>query len=133
MCDFPVTELLFFTQFFPHVIHVKVKDGPVLELMLNGVCTCVCFCINGGSSSTTNFRGEMLFYGHFTLRERLFIATGYCFPKYEFYCWEEASGEQRVGMIIPVFAVSVHLRGIICPEFFAKGGTCWTTWNASVQ
>lgn len=37
------------------------------------VCACV-FVSNGGSRSTTNFGGEMVFYGHFTLRERLFIA-----------------------------------------------------------
>lgn len=57
-------------------------------------------------------------------RERLFllqqdIVSLDC----EFYCWEEASGEQRVGLIIPIFAVSLCPRGIICPGSIAKEGT----------
>lgn len=44
----------------------------------------------------------------------------------------EASGEQRVGLIISIFAVSLRPRGIICPESVAKEGTYRTMWNASV-
>lgn len=43
--------------------------------------------------------------------------------KYDFYYWRGASREQRMGVIIPVFAVRAS-KGIICPDFIAKDGTC---------
>lgn len=66
----------------------------------------------------------MLFYGHFMSRERLFLLQQDIVSlNYQFYCWEEASGEQRVELIIPIFAISLCPRGIICPEFIATEGT----------
>lgn len=54
--------------------------------MLKGVCmfecVCVCCCVNGGYAlCATDLGGESLFYGHFMLREGLFMAAGYCFLK----------------------------------------------------
>lgn len=77
-CFCPLHQSEHSFRFFPHVVHVKVRDGPALELMLKGVC--VCFCVNGGQVlRTTDLGGERLFYGHFMLREELFMAAGYCF------------------------------------------------------
>lgn len=141
-----MTELLFFCacfcplhqsehsfRFFPHVVHVKVRDGPALELMLKGVC--VCFCVNGGQVlRTTDLGGERLFYGHFMLREGLFMAAGYCFLQVWVLLLERSikrAESGRGGAIIPVFAVWAS-EGIICPEFIAKGGTRWNHVECSV-
>lgn len=91
-------------QLFPHVIHVKAWDGPILELMLNRVCVC---CVNGGQVlRTIGLVGERLFFMAASCWEKDFLwLQGIVSFKYEFYCWKEASRDQRVGLIIPVFAV----------------------------
>lgn len=51
-----------------------------LVLMLHRVHTCVRFCVNRGQVlRTIDLVGDSLFYGRFLLRERLFMAAGYCF------------------------------------------------------
>lgn len=88
----------------PHM-YVKAWDGPILELMLNRVC--VCCCVNGGQVlRTIGLVGERLFFMAASCWEKDFLwLQGIVSFKYEFYCWKEASRDQRVGLIIPVFAV----------------------------
>jgi len=118
-------------RFFPHVVHVKVRDG--LALVLHGCwrvfeCVCVCCSVNVcvWGSSPTHYR-----FGRW---ETFFMATS-CWEKdflwlqdivslkYDFYYWREASREQRVGVFIPVIGVWVS-EGIICPESITKEGSC---------
>lgn len=100
-------------RFFPHVTHVRVRDGfrtdaeRYVRLRLS-LC-----------------KWGVQFYALQILEVRglFFMATPCCKKgflrlwdivsfKYEFYCWEEAPGEQRVRLIIPVFAEENHLYGV---------------------
>lgn len=65
------------------------------------------FCVN-----SMEFGGQVLFIATSCWEKGLFllqqdIVSFNC----EFYCWKEASGEQRVGLILPIFAVPLRLRG----------------------
>lgn len=109
----------------------KARDSPALELMLNGVCLCVFCCVNGGQVlRTTDLEGERLFLWPLHAERRTFYGCRILFPSSMSFIAGKKHQESREWGWLYQSLLCEHLRGIICPEFIAKEGTCRTTWNA---
>lgn len=90
------------------LVHFIKFDHVVLPTHLkpNRVHTCVCCCKRGTCSTHYSFgRWEPFFMATSCGQKDFLWLQDIVSSESEFYCWKEASREQRVGLIIPVFAV----------------------------
>lgn len=106
-------------RFFPHLM--QSERWPRIWTDAER-CVHVCLLLYkwGGRASSTHYRfgrWEAFFFMATSCWEKDFLwLQDIVSFKYEFYCWKGASREQRVGLIIPVFAVQAsdgdHLSSI---------------------
>ncbi len=102
-------------RFFPHVVHVKVRDGPALELMLKGVCMfeceCVCLCKWGASSTHYRFGRWEAFLWPLHAERRTFYDCRILFPSSMSFITGKKHQESREWGWLYQSLLCEHLRG----------------------
>lgn len=94
-------------------------------------CVCLLLCKWGTSPTHYRFgRWEAFFLWPLHAERKTFYGCRVLFPSSMSFIAGKKHQETREWGWLYQSLLCEHLRGIICPEFIAKGGTCWTTCNA---